>query len=151
MSSKGVLGAMWADREGYLDTTGTVHAYARAARKRGAEYYENTKVEELVQTADGSEVITTKGTITCGHCGQRGGSLGQTGWPDGWYRIAGFPRSNTTTSFRDSMPELENLDFEVPMTVDLEGFTYMRQAEKGILLGIYEVDHEHWAMDGAPG
>jgi len=38
----------------------------------------------------------------------------------------------------------------VPMTVDLEGFTYLRQDQKGVLLGIYEIDHEHWALDGAP-
>jgi dimethylglycine dehydrogenase len=38
----------------------------------------------------------------------------------------------------------------MPMTVDLEGFTYMRQDQKGILIGIYELQHEHWAMDGAP-
>jgi len=50
----------------------------------------------------------------------------------------------------DTIPELEQLDFEVPMTVDLEGFTYLRQDQKGVLLGIYEIDHEHWAMDGAP-
>ena len=36
------------------------------------------------------------------------------------------------------------------MTVDLEGFTYLRQDQKGVLLGIYEINHEHWAMDGAP-
>ena len=66
MSTEGVLGAMWADREGYLDTTGTVHAYAVAAKKRGAEYYEHTKVEALVQTADGWQVVTDKGTITAG-------------------------------------------------------------------------------------
>ena len=36
------------------------------------------------------------------------------------------------------------------MTVDLEGFTYMRQDQNGVLVGIYEIDHEHWAMDGAP-
>ena len=36
------------------------------------------------------------------------------------------------------------------MTVDLEGYTYMRQDQKGILVGIYEIEHEHWAMDGAP-
>ena len=28
MSKDGILGAMWADREGYIDTTGTVQAYA---------------------------------------------------------------------------------------------------------------------------
>ena len=149
MSTEGVLGAMWADREGYLDTTGTVHAYARAARKRGAEYFENTKVEELVQTADGWKVITDKGTITCEHVVNAAGL-----WAKQVGRMAGIelPVSPLKHHYliSDSMPELENLDFEVPMTVDLEGFTYMRQDQKGILLGIYEVDHEHWAMDGAP-
>jgi dimethylglycine dehydrogenase len=47
MSTEGILGGMWADREGYLDTTGTVHAYAKAAKKRGATYFEHTKVESL--------------------------------------------------------------------------------------------------------
>ena len=31
MDTAGVLGGLWADREGYVDTTGTVFAYARAA------------------------------------------------------------------------------------------------------------------------
>ena len=26
----------------------------------------------------------------------------------------------------------------------------MRQDQNGVLVGIYEIDHEHWAMDGAP-
>ena len=42
------------------------------------------------------------------------------------------------------------MDFEVPMTVDLEGFTYIRQDQQGVLVGIYEVDHKHWNIDGAP-
>ncbi|MBT8115801.1 MAG: FAD-dependent oxidoreductase, partial [Arenicella sp.] len=50
----------------------------------------------------------------------------------------------------ESIPDLEKLDFEVPMTVDLEGYTYMRQWDSGILIGIYEVQHQHWAMEGAP-
>ena len=53
MSTEGILGGMWADREGYIDTTGTVHAYAGAAKKRGASIFEHTKVESLEQTADG--------------------------------------------------------------------------------------------------
>jgi hypothetical protein len=42
------------------------------------------------------------------------------------------------------------LDEEMPMVVDLEGFTYLRQDLKGMLLGIYEINHQHWMMDGAP-
>ncbi len=149
MSTEGLLGGMWADREGYVDTTGTVHAYAVAAKKRGAEYFEHTKVEELVQTADGWQVVTDKGTITCEHVVNAAGL-----WAKQVGRMAGIelPVSPLKHHYliSDTIPELEQLDFEVPMTVDLEGFTYTRQDQKGLLLGIYEVDHEHWAMDGAP-
>ena len=149
MSTEGLLGGMWADREGYVDTTGTVHAYAIAARKRGAEYHEHTKVEELEQTRDGWRVITDKGVITCEHVVNAAGL-----WAKQVGRMAGIelPVSPLKHHYlvSDTIPLLEEIDFEVPMTVDLEGFTYLRQDQKGVLLGIYEIDHEHWAMDGAP-
>ncbi|MFC3614410.1 FAD-dependent oxidoreductase [Lutimaribacter marinistellae] len=149
MSTDGVLGAMWADREGYIDTTGTVQAYATAAKKRGAEYYEGVKVESLTQTADGWEVVTDKGTITCEHVVNAAGL-----WAKQVGRMAGveLPVSPLKHHYlvTDTVPEVAAADFEMPMTVDLEGFTYMRQDQKGVLVGIYEIDHEHWAMDGAP-
>ena len=149
MSTEGLLGGMWADREGYLDTTGTVKAYASAARKQGAEYYENTKVESLSQTREGWQIITNKGVINCEHVVNAAGL-----WAKQVGRMAGIelPVSPLKHHYliSDSIPEIEKLDFEVPMTVDLEGFTYLRQDQKGVLLGIYEINHEHWAMDGAP-
>ena len=149
MSTNGVLGAMWADREGYLDTTGTVHAYAGAARKRGAEVIEHTKVEELVRTADGWQVVTDKGTTTCAHVVNAAGL-----WAKQVGRMAGIelPVSPLKHHYlvTDTIPEVAACEFEMPMTVDLEGFTYMRQDQNGVLVGIYEIDHEHWAMDGAP-
>jgi dimethylglycine dehydrogenase len=149
MSTDGIIGGMWADREGYIDTTGTVHAYAGAAKKRGAEIFEHNRVLELNQTADGWEVVTEKGTIYTEHVVNAAGL-----WAKQVGRMAGIelPVSplNHHYLISDTIPELEELDFEVPMTVDLEGFTYMRQDQKGILLGIYEVDHQHWNMDGAP-
>jgi dimethylglycine dehydrogenase len=60
MSTEGFLGGMWADREGYLDTTGTVHAYAKAAKKRGASFFEHTKVESLEQTATAGRSSPTR-------------------------------------------------------------------------------------------
>ena len=149
MSTEGLLGGMWADREGYIDTTGTVHAYAICAKKRGAEYFEHTKVEALEQTAEGWNVKTDKGDITCEHVVNAAGL-----WAKQVGRMAGIelPVSPLKHHYliSDSIPQIEELDFEVPMTVDLEGFTYLRQDQKGVLLGIYEIDHEHWAMDGAP-
>lgn len=149
MSTHGILGGMWADREGYIDTTGTVHAYAGAAKKNGAEVIENNRVLELIETPEGWDVMTEKGTIHAEHVVNAAGL-----WAKQVGRMAGIelPVSplNHHYLISDTIPELETLDFEVPMTVDLEGFTYMRQDQKGILLGIYEVDHDHWMMDGAP-
>ena len=149
MSVDGVLGAMWADREGYIDTTGTVQAYATAARKKGAEYYEEVKVDSLEQVTDGWIVKTDKGNIKCEHVVNAAGL-----WAKQVGRMAGIelPVSPLKHHYliTDSIPEVASSDFEMPMTVDLEGFTYMRQDQNGVLVGIYEIDHEHWAMDGAP-
>ncbi|MGB1157605.1 MAG: GcvT family protein [Alphaproteobacteria bacterium] len=149
MSTEGILGGMWADREGYVDTTGTVHAYAGAAKKHGAQVIENNRVLELHQVADGWQVVTEKGTIHAEHVVNAAGL-----WAKQVGRMAGIELPvaplNHHYLISDTIPELEQLDFEVPMTVDLEGFTYMRQDQKGILLGIYEIDHEHWMVDGAP-
>ena len=149
MSTHGILGGMWADREGYVDTTGTVHAYAGAAKKHGAEIVEHSRVLELNQTATGWEVVTEKGTIQTEHVVNAAGL-----WAKQVGRMAGIelPVSplNHHYLISDTIPELEQLDFEIPLTVDLEGFTYIRQDQKGMLMGIYEVDHQHWMMDGAP-
>jgi dimethylglycine dehydrogenase len=150
MDVDGVIGGLWADREGYIDTTGVVHAYARAARMRGAEVIEHNKVEELRQRPDGSwDVVTGKGAIHAEHVVNAGGL-----WAKQVGRMAGLdlPLSPLEHHYlvTESIPEIAALDFEVPMTVDMEGFTYLRQDQKGVLLGIYEVNHKHWNIDGAP-
>ena len=149
MSPEGLLGGMWADREGYIDTTGTVHAYAGAAKKRGATVIEHNRVLELNQTLQGWEVVTEKGTISCEHVVNAGGL-----WAKQVGRMAGIELPVAPLKHHylisDTIPALAEIDFEVPMTVDLEGYTYLRQDQKGVLLGIYEEKTEHWAMDGAP-
>ena len=150
MDVTGVIGGLWADREGYVDTTGTVHAYAGAARKRGATVIEHNKVEALDQRADGTwDVVTEKGVIHAEHVVNAGGL-----WAKQVGRMVGLelPLSPLQHHYfvTESIPEVAAMDFEVPMTVDLEGFTYIRQDQQGVLVGIYEVDHQHWNIDGAP-
>ena len=149
MSPEGILGGMYAEREGYIDTTGTVHAYAGAAKKYGAEVIEHNRVLELNQTAEGWQVVTEKGTVSCEHVVNAGGL-----WAKQVGRMAGIelPVSplNHHYLISDTVPEVAAMDRALPMMVDLEGFTYMRQDQQGILLGIYEVNHQHWMMDGAP-
>lgn len=147
---EGVLGGLWADREGYVDTTGTVHAYAAAAKKRGASVIEHNRVLELNQRADGSwDLVTEKGPVHAEHVVNAGGL-----WAKQVGRMAGVELPVAPLAHHylvtETIPELEALDFELPLAVDLEGFTYMRQDQKGILVGIYEIDHKHWQIDGAP-
>ncbi len=150
MDVNGVLGGLWADREGYVDTTGTVHAYARAAKKRGAEVIEHTRVMELEQRPGGSwNVVTDKGTVVAEHVVNAGGL-----WAKQVGRMVGLDLPLAPLQHHylvtDTIPEIADLDFEIPMMVDLEGFTYMRQDQHGVLVGIYEINHKHWSIDGAP-
>ncbi|HTZ67376.1 MAG TPA: FAD-dependent oxidoreductase [Roseiarcus sp.] len=150
ISLEGVLGGMWADREGYVDTTGTVWAYAGAAKKRGATVIEHNRVVELRQRPDSSwDLVTEGGVINAEHVVNAGGL-----WAKQVGRMAGLdlPLSPLEHHYllTETIPEIAALKAELPMVVDLEGFTYMRQDQKGILVGVYETHPQHWSMDGAP-
>ena len=147
---EGVFGGMWADREGYVDTTGTVWAYAGAAKKRGATVIEHNRVVELKQRP-GLLVgpYTENGTINAEHVVNAAGL-----WAKQVGRMVGLdlPVSPLEHHYllTETIPEVAALKTELPMVVDLEGFTYMRQDQKGILVGIYETHPQHWSMEGAP-
>jgi len=146
----GVLGGMWAEREGYIDPSAVVHAYAKSARQRGAEVIEHNRVLDLKPRADGGwDVITEQGTIVAEHVVNAGGL-----WAKQVGRMAGveLPVSPLAHHFliTEAIPEIAALDHEIPMMIDLDGFTYSRQELNGMLVGIYEIDHKHWQIDGAP-
>lgn len=150
LNTDGIIGGLYADREGHIDPSGTVHAYAKAARRRGADVIEHNRVLELKFRSDGQwDVVTEKGTITAEHVVNAGGL-----WAKQVGRMAGIdlPVSPMEHHYlvTEALPEIKALSKELPMIADLEGFTYMRQEQKGMLLGIYEVNHKHWNMDGAP-
>jgi dimethylglycine dehydrogenase len=150
ISLEGVLGGLWADREGYIDPSAVVHAYAKAARGRGADVIEHNRVLELKFRSDGYwDVVTEQGTITAEHVVNAAGL-----WAKQVGRMAGIelPLSPLAHHYliTEQIPELAALDSEMPMMIDLEGFTYMRQELNGLLVGIYEINHRHWNMDGAP-
>ena len=147
---EGVLGGMWADREGYVDTTGAVWAYAGAAKKRGATVIEHNRVLELKQRPDSSwDLITETGVINAEHVVNAAGL-----WAKQVGRMVGLdlPLSPLEHHYllTETIPEIAGFEAELPMVVDLEGFTYMRQDQKGMLVGIYETNPQHWSMDGAP-
>lgn len=150
MNVDGVLGGLYAAREGYIDPSGTVHAYAKAAKLRGASIVEHNRVAELNQKPDGTwQVVTEKGTVSADHVVNAAGL-----WAKQVGRMVGLELPVTPMEHHylvtEPIPELIEFKKEIPFIVDLEGFTYVRQEQKGMLLGIYERGYRHWNMDGAP-
>lgn len=150
IETAGLYGGMYSEREGHIDPSGVVHAYARSAKLRGADILEHNRVLELRQNPDKSwSVVTEQGTITAEHVVNAAGL-----WAKQVGRMVGIDLPVTPMEHHylvtESIPEIAALGFELPHIVDLEGFTYMRQEQKGMLLGIYERDFKHWNMEGAP-
>lgn len=147
----GIIGGMFAENEGHIDPSAVVHSYAKAARQRGASIVEKNRVTELNQKPDGSwDVVTEQGTVNAEHVINAGGL-----WAKQVGRMAGLelPVSPLEHMYlvTEAIPEIQAFTGpELPTMVDLDGFSYLRQEQKGILLGIYEMDHRHWNMDGAP-
>ncbi|MGZ9719046.1 GcvT family protein [Rhizobium miluonense] len=145
-----LLGGMTSQREGYVDPSGVVHAYARAAKKRGADIIEHNRVQSLNQLPSLEwQVETEKGTILAEHVVNAGGL-----WAKQLGRMVGVELPVTPMEHHylvtEAIPEIAALPKEMPTIVDLDGFSYMRQEQHGMLLGIYEINHKHWQMDGAP-
>ena len=68
MERDGILGAAYIPDEGVLDPSMTTHAFARAARAKGAEIYRHTKVTGLTEQLNCEwKVGTDKGDITTEH------------------------------------------------------------------------------------
>ncbi|PUB16272.1 GcvT family protein [Yoonia sediminilitoris] len=147
-----VLGGLWDDNEGYLDPNGTTHAYAGAAKKRGAEVILRNRVLELHHRPDGTwDVVTEKGTINAEHVVNAGGL-----WAKQCGLMAGVDLPVTPMEHHylitDDLEGIKALPGgrELPVIADLDGFTYARQERQGLLLGVYERNPKHWNMDGAP-
>lgn len=146
----GVMGGLWADREGHIDPSAVVHAYAAAARRLGADVIEHNRVVELSRRRDGHwDVVTERGTVVAEHVVNAAGL-----WAKQVGRMVGWEAPVSPLSHHylvtEAIPEIESLDYEMPMMIDLEGFTYMRQELDGVLVGIYETRPRHWNVDGAP-
>lgn len=146
----GIYGGLYDANEGHLDPYGATHAYAGAAKKRGAEVILRNRVVELRPRPDGAwTVVTEHGTLVADHVVNAAGL-----WAKQVGLMAGVDLPVTPMEHHylltDKIPEVAALKQELPLTVDLEGFTYLRQEGQGVLLGIYESHPKHWQVDGAP-
>ncbi len=150
VSPEGLLGGLFDPHEGAVDPHGTTHAFALAAKKRGAEVILRNRVLALTPLPNGHwRVDTEQGTVEAEHVVNAAGL-----WARRVGRMAGLDLPLTPMQHHylitESLPELMAMDHEMPCVTDLEGFTYLQQEKKGVLLGVYERDPRHWHTEGAP-
>ena len=148
ISTDGLLGAWWDPLDGDIDPAGITFALARKAREAGAEVYRFNPVENITRKTNGEFIVHTKnGDITCekvvNASGYRvnevGNMLGVT------HPVTSMEHMYFLT---DSLPELEALDFRVPIIRDPGDDFYSRQEKKGLLVGVYEQGCQTFGMNG---
>jgi dimethylglycine dehydrogenase len=146
----GLTGALFDPHEGNLDPNGATHAYAGAAKKRGAEIILRNRVLSLGQLPSGEwSVETEQGTITAEHIVNAAGlwarRVGNMVGVD--HPLVPMPHHYLIT---EEIPEVAAIEGPMAAVTDLEGFTYLQREGNGVLLGLYEQNPRHWQVEGAP-
>ncbi|MCP4486726.1 MAG: FAD-dependent oxidoreductase [Gammaproteobacteria bacterium] len=148
INTDGLLGAWWDPLDGDIDPAGITFAMARKAREAGAEVYRFNPVESITRKSNGEFIVhTQKGDIICekvvNATGYRvnevGNMLGVT------HPVTSMEHMYFLT---ETMPELEALDFRVPIIRDPGDDFYSRQEKHGLLVGVYEQGCKTFGMDG---
>nr|MBA3448869.1 GcvT family protein [Pseudaminobacter sp.] len=148
------VGAVKNKEDGHLDPSGVTHAYAKAARKLGAEVERFTKVEDIVRRADGMwRVITNKGEIVTQHVVNAGGL-----WAREVGRMVGLELPVLAMEhmylITEDMPEVAawnaKTGTEIIHAVDFDGELYLRQERGGMLMGTYEKANKPWSEFQTP-
>ncbi len=144
------LGALFEPVDGHVDPAGVTNAYAKAARRYGAEVHRGTPVIETRPRSDGGwDVMTPAGAIRTQVVVNAGGL-----WAREVGRLAGIDLPVQPMEHHylitETIPEIAAHGKEVAVTVDYEGNAYTRQEHQGILLGTYEPACVPWSVEGTP-
>ncbi|RWK49573.1 FAD-dependent oxidoreductase [Mesorhizobium sp.] len=149
LDPKQFIGAVRNKEDGHLDPSGVTHAYAKAARKLGAEVERFTKVEDIVRRVDGLwRVITNKGEVVAEHVVNAGGL-----WAREVGRMVGLELPVLAMEhmylITEDMPEVaawnQKTGTEIIHAVDFDGELYLRQERGGMLMGTYEKANKPWS------
>ena len=149
VNPEGLVGGLFDADEGNLDPNGAVHAYATAARNRGADIVLHNRVLDLKRQPDGMwRIETEQGPVIAEHVVNAAGL-----WARKVGHMVGIDHPVTPILHEylvtEDVPEIAALDYPMPAVTDLEGWTYLQREQKGALLGVYEAHPLHWHPEGA--
>lgn len=148
LDTKGVLAALWDERDGDIDPAQLCQALAARSRQAGASIVRNTPVIGLSQKANAEWLIDTdKGQITAEHiviaAGYRVNEVGALIGVE--FPVVAMEHMYFIT---EDIPDLLNRKTRTPMVRCPRDTFYLRQEKHGLLVGIYEHDCKTFGMDG---
>jgi dimethylglycine dehydrogenase len=150
MATSHVVAALFDPNDGHVDPSGVTQAYAKAARARGAEIYRHTPVIELKPTKDGHwDVVTPRGTVRAEVVVNAAGLWAREVGRMAGVRVPVIPMEHQYI-VTNRIQAVVDLDHEIPMTIDFEGESYLRQEGHALVIGTYEHDCRHWGVQGTP-
>ncbi len=150
MDKKHFVSALYDPLDGHIDPAGVVQAFAKAARKLGADVRQHVFVRDLQQQPnDEWMVITEQGNIRADIVVNAAGL-----WAREVGHMAGvnLPLQAMEHHYLITEPleEIKSLGHELPAMVDFDGNAYGRQEGLGMLLGAYEENGSPWSVKSTP-
>jgi dimethylglycine dehydrogenase len=157
----GVLGALHTPDDGHVDPTNVTMAMAAGARQKGVRIIRHCRATNITQAPSGEWIVETeKGTITCEHVVNAGGTYARQ---MGEWSGLQLPMTSMTHHYfvTEPVPEFAGLDRELPVIRDDRKVSgYIRMEQQRGLIGIYEKhnpnsvwhdhcpwDYENWLFD----
>ncbi len=145
----GLFGAAYTPSDGHVDASGATHAMAIAARSHGARIKRQCPASHLKRDKGVWQIITPKGTISAEHV-----VLAASFWTRELARQLGLDLPLYALEHHEvvteRVPELAELDKEVPTVRDPYAPSNIRQEGDGYLCGVYESNPKFWAVEGIP-
>ncbi len=148
ISTDNLLGSLWDPLDGDIDPAQLCQALTRRARAAGAEVQRFNPVMDLTQKPDGTWIVHTKnGDIHAEKVVNAGGYRCNeiAAMMDCELAVASMEHQYLLT---EPIPEIEALDFRVPLIRCPRDDFYQRQEKNGLLIGFYEQGCKTWGLDG---
>jgi heterotetrameric sarcosine oxidase gamma subunit len=142
-----LVGAAWLPGDGKANPADITQALAKAARTRGARFFEKTRVTGVtMRNGAVAGVETAQGAIACEVLCICAGQ-----WSREVGRLCGVtvPLHSAEHMYIVTGP-IAGVHPDLPVMRDPDGFIYFKEEVGGLVMGGFEPDAKPWGMDGIP-
>src|ERR1051325_1469349 len=148
VSTEGLVGGTWCDRDGLVDPNGVLQGFVSGARRLGAKLFTDAPVSSIAELSGGWRVTTPQGSIDAEQlviaCGPWSGEVGKMAGVD--LPIVPIKRQIAVTA------PIAELSPNFPFVIDFARALYAHREGQGVLTGMSNRDQPpgfDTSVDGA--